>query len=143
MTKAKEAERVKRYLKGLMSCGMAVMVLAGIVSFAHATGTVNWKTTVYNNSDRSFDIYLSYGAAGNSVKWGDGIPPGGSYIFETGRQCPTGLSTGSSADKETVLVSRCLPGGEHGEGCWTPVCKSTSWQINKHMSDGKYHFDKL
>jgi hypothetical protein len=135
----KEDETMKRWLKAVVVCSVAVMVVAGMVSFANAGGGINWKTKIKNESDHPVTVYLTYNVAGSDRKE-TRIEKGSSHTFETGAKCPFKLS-GWVYDVQVAAVDRCVNGLEGTGGVCSVVCSSTDWKIKKH-TDGAFHFDK-
>jgi len=116
-----------------MACAVAVMVVAGMLSFAEAGGGgINWKTKDENPTDQDHKVDLQYGAMGQKTK-SYAISNHTSHTFETGAECPTALTAPG-------VVGRCTNGSET-DGLCSAICADSTWKIKKY-DDGKYHFHK-
>jgi hypothetical protein len=128
---------MKNRLKGVMACGVALMIVAGMVSFADAGGVINWKIKVNNTSGHNVKVALVYGA-NNSYQKEQVINNGESYTFETGNKCASFLG-GRVYDVGVNMAERCAGAGQP-PNC-VVACYDTAWKIAKE-DDGAYHFQK-
>jgi hypothetical protein len=124
---------MKKSLKGVMACAIALMVVAGLVSLAEAGGAVNWKTRVTNSTDGDALVGLYYGVEGQRYD-SRTVPKGYSYTFETGKECPVRLE-GMMISVGSPIAKKCMT------GLCGFSCADSEWTISKH-SDGQYRFDK-
>jgi hypothetical protein len=132
-----EDKFMKTSVKTVMVWVIALMVVAGMFSYANAGGAVNWKVKVTNNTDKDVEVNLHYNVGGN-YGMGYRINKGGSHTFETGAKCPFNLE-GWVYGPQVSAVSRCVNGLE-SKVC-SVVCADSDWKITVH-ADGAYHFDK-
>jgi len=127
---------MKRWLKAGMACGVALLVVAGMVSFAHAGGVINWKVKIKNASNNNVSVTLYYDIMGKEKKE-HLINTGESYTFETGAKCPYSLE-GWVYGAQLSMVRKCITGAA---SICSVACANTDWKITQH-TDGAYHFDR-
>jgi hypothetical protein len=127
-----ESEEMKRPLKGVVACAIALMVVAGMGSLAEAGGKINWKTRVTNSTDGDASVDLFYGVGGGQIK-NRTIPKGYSYTFETGKECPVRL--------EGMTASGWFIIGKDMNGAGGVNCADSEWSITQ-FNIGQYRFDK-
>jgi hypothetical protein len=132
-----EAKGMKRCLKAAVACGVALMVVVAMVSFADAGGVIDWKAKVTNSSGHNVKVLPYYDVGGKEMKE-QVINNGDSYTFETVNKCPF-LLAGWVYDVSVSMAERCAAGIL--AGACTIACYDTEWKITKH-TDGAYHFDK-
>ena len=128
---------MKNWLKGVVACGVALIIVAGMVSFADAGGIINWKVKVTNSSGHNVKVTLFYGA-NNGYQKEQVINDGESYTFETGNKCASFLG-GRVYDVELYMAERCAGTGQP-PNC-VVACYDTAWKIAQE-GDGAYHFQK-
>jgi hypothetical protein len=139
----RKGEMMKRRVRAVMVCSMALMLVAGMVSFADAGGTMNWKVTVKNTSEGIAQVTLYYGRGGEHTKVYR-IPVGESYTFETGSGCPVELRAWIEGPGDRTN-RMCMDGHEANYEC-TAVCADSSWNFvllgGRAQYGGYYHFRK-
>jgi hypothetical protein len=117
---------MKSWLKAVMASAVAVMVVAGLISFAHAGGGVNWKVKVFNPTSYAVRVDLDYGALGMKGK-AYVINSGSSHTFETGADCPVKLG-GLVLDLGFLMSDKCINSSQDTRHC-TISCTNSQWKI--------------
>ena len=111
-----------------------VLIITGLIigRNAYAGGGINWKVTVHNPTDYKIKVWAYVRLASLSEKLtssGVVINPGGTYTFETGDKCPTGIEGQIYVDKKWLKMKSmdCL-GGAHDYD--TAVMSTCCWNLS-------------
>lgn len=116
-------------------CFMLIMSGLIIGRDAYAGGGINWKFKVQNPTDNKVKVWVFVRLANLSEKLtatGVVINPGGTYTFETGDKCPTGIEGQIYADGKWLKMKSmdCL-GGDHDYE--TSVASTCCWNISARV----------
>ena len=131
-----------RRLRAVMACGMALLFVVGMVSFADAAGVLNWNVTVKNTSEGPAEVTLFSGTYGDYEQT-QLIGVGKSYTFVTRSSCPKALWAWVQGPGS--LPRTCMNGYESRGGMCTAVCENSNWTFvlvggpPKYGGEWKFH----